>query len=197
MRIIKLNRIVISVSLTAVALCLAPSALAQAKPNQNDLPNFHRINENLFRGGQPTEDGFKILSQLRIKTVVNLRDNDERARAEGDAARAAGLNYFNLPLAHFEKPADERVAQILSIITASENQPVFVHCKRGADRTGTIIAVYRIAHDGWTSAQAKDEAKQFGLGFWQVQMKDYISDYYRHKLENSPVAVPLHKTHLR
>jgi protein tyrosine/serine phosphatase len=197
MRIIKLNRIAISVLCIAVPLCVAPTAFAQNHPNQNDLPNFHRVNERLFRGGQPTEDGFKILSEMHIKTVVNLRDNDERARAEGDMARAAGFNYFNLPLRNFHKPDDERVAHILSIITAPENQPVFVHCKRGADRTGTIIAIYRIEYDGWTSMQAKDEAKQFGLGFWQLQMKDYIGDYYRRKLENSPVAVPLRKTHLR
>ena len=197
MRIIKLNRIVISILWTAVALCLASAAFAQNNPDQNDLPKFHRVNETLFRGGQPTEDGFKILSQMGIKTVVNLRDDDERAQAEGTVARAAGLNYFNLPLAHFDKPADERVAQILSIITAPENQPVFVHCKRGADRTGTIIAIYRIEQDGWTSTQAKDEAKQFGLGFWQVQMKDYIGDYYRRKLENSAAAVPRRKTQLR
>lgn len=176
-----------------VVLC----GFAQTTPNQDDLPNFYRINEGLFRGGQPTEDGFKVLSRMRIKTVVNLRDNDERARVEEAAARAAGLNYFNLPLAHFDKPADEQVARILSIITAPENQPVFVHCKRGADRTGTIIAIYRIEHDGWTSTQAKDEAKHFGLGFWQVHMKDYIADYYRRKHENSPASVPLRKTQLR
>lgn len=173
------------------------SVSAQNNTNPNDLPKFHRVNEKLFRGGQPTEDGLKILSQMGIKTVVNLRDDDDRAHVEGVAARAAGLNYFNLPLAHFDKPADERVKEILSIINAPENQPVFVHCKRGADRTGTIIAIYRIEHDGWTSAEAKEEAKHFGLGFWQVQMKDYIGEYYRRKVENSSGTVHLRKTQLR
>jgi protein tyrosine/serine phosphatase len=76
-------------------------------------------------------------------------------------------------------PSDAEVEQILSLVNAPDNQPVFVHCKRGADRTGTIIALYRIRHDGWTSEQAKAEAKHYGMGFWQLGMKDYISDYYK------------------
>jgi protein tyrosine/serine phosphatase len=68
---------------------------------------------------------------------------------------------------------------LLSLINAPENQPIFVHCRRGSDRTGTVIAIYRIDHDGWSSEQAKTEAKRYGMGFWVVGMKDYISDYYR------------------
>ena len=173
----------------AVVVC-AQSALAQDDTQQKDLPNFHRVNEQLYRGGQPTEAGLKRLVQQGIKTVVNLRDDDERARSEGAAALSAGLRYFNLPLSNFHKPNAERVAQVLSIINAPENQPVFVHCKRGADRSGTIIAVYRIEHDGWTGDQAKQEAEHFGLGFWQLRMKDYISDYYNHKVAKAGNSAP-------
>ena len=173
----------------AVAVC-AQSVLCQNDAKQKDLPNLHRVNDGLYRGGQPTEAGLNQLVQLRIKTVVNLRDDDKRARVEEAATVAAGLRYFNLPLSDFHKPNDQEVAQILSIINAPENQPVFVHCKRGADRTGTIIAIYRIEHDGWTDHKAKQEAEAFGLGFWQIRMKDYISDYYQRKLTKSKDTVP-------
>ena len=175
--------------LLAVAVC-ASTAIPQSDTKQKDLPNFTRVSDVLYRGGQPTEAGLQELIRLRIKTVVNLRDNDDRARAEGDAAVAAGLRYFNLPLSHFHKPNNKRVAEILSIINAPENQPVLVHCKRGADRTGTIVAIYRIERDGWTDDQAKREAERFGLGFWQIRMKDYISDYYQNKLAKSENAGP-------
>ena len=166
----------------ALSITLALPSLASAQDKKPDLPNFSRVNNTLYRGGQPTDDGFKRLFQIGIKTVLDLRDDGERARLEEIKARAAGLHYFNLPMGEFFKPGDKRVAEVLSVITAAENQPVFVHCKRGSDRTGTVIAVYRIEYDGWTSEEAKQEAKRFGLGFWQIRMKDYIEDYYRGKL---------------
>ena len=184
---IKPNRFALLTFLVAVCV---QSVLCQDDAKQKELPNLHRVNDGLYRGGQPTEAGLKQLVQLRIRTVVNLRDDDERARVEEAATVAAGLRYFNLPLSDFHKPNDQEVAQILSIINAPENQPVFVHCKRGADRTGTIIAIYRIEHDGWTGTRAKQEAESFGLGFWQIRMKDYISDYYQHKLTKSKSNLP-------
>lgn len=161
-----------------VLLILASASRAQDETKYKELPNFHKVNARLYRGGQPGDGGFQRLASLGIKTVLNLRDADERASLEEKEARAAGLRYFNVPLDGIGKPSDEKIERALAVINAPENQPVFVHCKRGADRTGTVIACYRISHDGWTSEQAKEEAKRYGLGFWEVGMKDYIHDYY-------------------
>src|SRR5215210_9151900 len=77
------------------------------------------------------------------------------------------------------RPSDKQIARVVEIIDAPENGPVFIHCKRGSDRTGTIIAVYRISHDKWTANQAMSEARNLGLSWVEFGMKDYISDYYR------------------
>src|SRR5262245_12259235 len=79
-------------------------------------------------------------------------------------------------------PSDEQVNRVLSIIDSPDNQPVFIHCKRGSDRTGTIAAVYRISHDGWTADRAITEAKQYGLSWTEFGMKGYISDYHKQQL---------------
>ena len=71
------------------------------------------------------------------------------------------------------------VERALAIINDPANQPVFVHCKHGADRTGTVVAIYRITHDGWSSEQALHEAKKYGLSWIQFGMKDFIKDYVR------------------
>jgi protein tyrosine/serine phosphatase len=155
--------------------------LAQDEIKYKELPNFHKVSATVYRGGQPKEGGFQRLAALGIKTVLNLRDADERARDEEKEARAAGLRSFNVPLEGLSRPSDAEIEHALVIINAPENQPVFVHCKRGSDRTGTVIAIYRISHDGWTSEQAKAEAKRYGLGFWEVGMKDYIRDYYERR----------------
>jgi protein-tyrosine phosphatase len=61
--------------------------------------------------------------------------------------------------------------------SASRGRPVFVHCLRGKDRTGTVVAVYRIARDGWTNRQALDEARKLGLSRWARSMSRYILRY--------------------
>lgn len=168
------------ISACFVVLLAAGAVSAQDEVKYKELPNFHRINGELYRGGQPKDKGFETLARLGIKTVINLRDDDGRAEAEEKEVLASGLRYYNVPLDDlFGRPSEERMERILSIINRPENQPVFVHCRRGADRTGTVIAVYRISRYGWTSKEAMSEARRHGMGFWVIGMRDYISDYYR------------------
>ena len=165
-------------------LLAAPAAHAQEVSDggaRGALPNFHMVNARLYRGGQPRERGFGELAALGVNTVINLRDDDERAEAEAGEARRAGLRYFNVPLGRFGRPTDEQVERALALINAPENGVVFVHCAKGQDRTGTVIAVYRIANDSWTGERAKGEAEHYGMKFWQRAMKDYIGDYYRRR----------------
>ncbi|MDT4897869.1 MAG: tyrosine-protein phosphatase [Acidobacteriota bacterium] len=158
-----------------IAIASAPSRVAR----EEVLPNFHKVNEQLYRGAQPSPGGMKELAALRIKTVINLRGEDEHTRDEEAEARAAGLRYFSVPLPGFGRPSDEQVNRVLAIINDSQNWPVFVHCHHGEDRTGTIIAVYRISHDGWSAEEARKEAKRYGMSRFQFKMKDYINDYAR------------------
>lgn len=147
--------------------------------NVKDVPNLYKINANLYRSGQPTEAGIKALAKMGVKTIIDLRDDNDRSRREETWVKAAGLRFINIPLSNIFGPKDSKIDEILNEIARSENHPVFIHCKRGADRTGTVIAVYRISRDGWTGKQANTEAKKFGFGWWQFWMKDYINDYYR------------------
>jgi uncharacterized protein (TIGR01244 family) len=161
------------------AALLASSTMAQDDLRYRELPNFHQVNAALYRGAQPKVDGIQKLAALGIKTIVNLRAEDERSRAEESEARAAGLRYFNIPMEGLSRPKDEQVERALAIINDAANQPVFVHCKRGADRTGTLIAIYRIMHDGWSSEDALREAKRYGMSWMEFGMKDYVKDYSR------------------
>ena len=158
---------------------ISAEGLPQQPAERNKLPNFDEVNSELYRGGQPGAGGLRQLVDLKIKTIVNLRGDGEGVDKEAAAARALGLGFFHIPFSRSGRPRDADMKQVLAIINTPEYQPVFVHCKQGADRTGTVIAIYRITHDGWTSEQAKAEAKSHGMHLWEAGMKDYIHDYYR------------------
>ncbi|MBO0721355.1 MAG: tyrosine-protein phosphatase, partial [Blastocatellia bacterium] len=151
----------------------------QPQANREELPNFHRVSESLYRGGQPKNGGLKKLSEMGVKTVIDLRGESDETRAEAREAKSLGLEFFNLPLSSSGRPDDEQVRRVFVIIEEKRNAPVFVHCRRGSDRTGVIIALYRIKQDGWTAEQAIKEANLYGMGFIQFRKRQYINDYYK------------------
>lgn len=175
---------------------LSSIGLAQSAPRVRELPNFQKVNDHLYRGAQPETGGMKKLAALGIKTIVNLRGEDERARAEEKEARAAGLQYFSVAMPGLSRPQEDQVTRVLALIDAPENGPVFIHCKHGADRTGTIVAIYRITRDNWTAERALAEARQYGMSWVQFGMKSYISDYYNRYQKAAPTreAAPIRVT---
>lgn len=165
-------------SALAVTLALITSVnAAQIDPKYPELPKFHQVNKQLYRGAQPKPGGIKKLAELGFKTIIDLRGESQGRQAEKAEAEAAGLRYFNIPLPKLDHPTDEQVARVMAIIEAPENQPVFVHCDQGVNRTGTIIAVYRISHDGWDNSLAAGEAEARGMSLFQIKQKSYIAHY--------------------
>jgi protein tyrosine/serine phosphatase len=167
-----------SASMIVLALLVSISA-AQTEVRYKELPNFRKVQDHLYRGGQPAAGGLKKLAELGIKTVVNLRGEDNLTRAEEAEAKALGLHYYAVPMPGLSRPSDAQVKQVMAIIDNQENWPVFIHCKHGADRTGTIIACYRIAKENWTDERAISEARQYGMSWMEFGMRDYISTYAR------------------
>lgn len=171
----------------SIFLAVVFANLADAQNSAHkDLRNLSQVNPNLYRGAQPTEAGVRELAGMGVKTIINLRGEDKHSLREKEWAQKAGIKFINVDLSNWFKPNKKDIEEIIKYIDAPQNQPVFVHCKRGADRTGTIIAVYRITHDGWTARAANEEAKKFGFGWWQFWMKDYINDYYRDFKDGNP-----------
>ncbi|HEY3137297.1 MAG TPA: tyrosine-protein phosphatase [Blastocatellia bacterium] len=179
------NRIKRLSVLTCALALLASVSLAQQAESYKELPNFHKVSDALYRGAQPLGGGVKKLAGLGIKTIINLRGEDDLARQEKKDAEAAGLHYFSVSMAGLSAPSDEQIARVMAIIDKPENQPVFIHCKRGSDRTGTIAAVYRISHDGWNPDRALAEAKTYGMSWTEFGMRGYISDYNKRKASTS------------
>jgi protein tyrosine/serine phosphatase len=175
--------------LTVALMLLCATVSAQESTNYPELPRFHQVGEKLFRGGQPREGGIDKLRDLGINTVINLRGASDRTKAEEKEVRALGLNYFNVPLPNWARPQHTRVARILELINAPENGRVFIHCKDGVDRTGMIVAIFRMKRDGWSADQALAEAERTGMRRTQFWMRDYTEDYGESLHKHGPETV--------
>ena len=119
-------------------------ALAGSVPG---IKNFDQVDAHVYRGAQPTDEGFQYLAKLGVKTIVDLREADGRSKAEERVVTVAGMQYVNVPMTGHTPPTEPEIAKILALLENSATGPVFVHCMRGADRTGAVIAAYQIDHD--------------------------------------------------
>ena len=127
------------------------------------VPNLHKVSDKLYRSAQPTAEGMTNLVALGIKTVVNLRDNhSDSDEIGGLPLKARRIEIFTANM------KDKYVDEFLSIVDDTNAVPVLVHCQHGADRTGTMCAMYRILREGWMVGDAIDEMKKGGYGFHSI-----------------------------
>jgi protein tyrosine/serine phosphatase len=143
------------------------------------IENFGKVNDNYYRGSQPVVNQFAELKKLGIKTVIDLREDS--LKDSGNMARAAGLQYINIPLTTKRASTSEQTEYFLRLVNNQTNWPVFVHCKGGRHRTGEMTAIYRITRDGWNAEQAYDEMKKYDFEdsfFYPRSLKRYVFSYY-------------------
>ena len=122
------------------------------------LSNFARVDDGLYRGAQPTSAGMEVLQSLGVKTIVNLRS----MHSDRDEMKGLGFRYAHIHCRAWD-PEEEDVVRFLAIATDPANRPVFVHCQHGADRTGMMIAAYRVMVQGWSANDAAAELPRFGF----------------------------------
>ena len=124
------------------------------------VPNLYRVSGELYRGDQPSPQGMQNLKNLGLKTIINLRSFHSDRDEIGDT----GLAYEHITMKAWH-PEEKEAVRFLKIVTDPQRAPVLVHCQHGSDRTGTMIAVYRLAVQGWSKAEAIREMTEGGFGF--------------------------------
>ncbi|MFZ3266044.1 MAG: tyrosine-protein phosphatase [Terriglobales bacterium] len=132
------------------------------KRKAEGIRNFGEVSPLLFRGGQPTRPGVEALAKMGVNIVVDARGN--RSNSEGKEVRRLGMTYVAIPW-HCPFPHDEIFVQFLKLLKDNPDKKIFVHCRLGDDRTGMMIASYRMAVGGWSADDAMLEMQHFGFTF--------------------------------
>lgn len=128
----------------------------------SELTNLYRIDEGVYRSEQPKKQDFAALEAYGIKEVLNLR----KMHSDSRKAQSSSLKLHRLKTSAHSISIDE-LAQALTIICQRQG-PIVIHCHHGADRTGAVVALYRIVFQGFSKEEAIDEMKNGGFGFHKI-----------------------------
>ncbi len=170
-RILALSTAIVTLSF---GLNAAPTR-AQSKSNSvdyktphkkvEDLPNFHSVHPFLYRGGEPTKVGLHQLQEKGIKTLIDLRASSAITKSEEATAHELGMKYINLPMSS-KAPTEAQLATYIAAVREAKekNEPVFLHCAHGSDRTGCLVGIWRVTEDGYTYPQAYTEMRKYWFG---------------------------------
>ncbi|MFL6464847.1 MAG: fused DSP-PTPase phosphatase/NAD kinase-like protein [Bryobacteraceae bacterium] len=173
-----------------LAIWLCCLSVAGADLPVTHIRNFDRVNDRIYRSGELSTVGLQELGLIGIKHVIDLREKSGATALEKETLEKLGIKYTNIPFAALSAPSDEQIQSVLKLLTGTDPSPILLHCRRGKDRTGTVIACYRIQHDGWDNRRALAEAKEHGMSRLERGMQGYILHFTPVSL--SVLGSPIH-----
>ena len=110
---------------------------------------------------------------MGVKTVLNLR------RIGDDIKKARHTDLVLEQIKLKSKTIEENdIIEVLKVIQDSE-KPILIHCWHGSDRTGVIVASYRIVFENWTKEQAIEEMRKPVFGYhekWHPYLLDILNE---------------------
>ncbi len=122
------------------------------------LGNFYQVSDDVYRSQQPDDEALRELEKAGFRAVLNLREYHA-----DDAEEAGNLKLYRVPMAAGEV-SDAEMARALKIMVEAP-KPLLVHCWHGSDRTGVVVAMYRMVFQNWPREKAIDEFVNGGYGY--------------------------------
>jgi len=158
------------------------------------VPNLGEVSPTLYRGAQPTLKGFQKLADMGIGIVVDLRVRG--LQTERQQVNKLGMRFVAIPWNCFH-PEDEDMARFLRLLRVNRGRKIFVHCQTGDDRTGMMIAAYRMAEEGWTAGEAVKEMEAYGFTSSHHAICPRLTSYeasFPKRFKTSPAFRDLHRS---
>ena len=129
------------------------------------IKNLYRVDHKLYRSAQPKPSDFEKMYAMGIHSILNLQQFHTDQKEIGSLP----IDEYRVPMSAL-KPKYEDLVKAVGYIVQSDT-PVLVHCKHGSDRTGTVIAAYRIAIQDWSKESAIKEMVKGGYGYHTTFVK--------------------------
>ena len=153
--------------------------------DKNLIPDFGEVSPTLYRGAQPKKQGFEALAKMGVQIVVDLRGDRDGERKE---VTRLGMQYIPM---YWQRsfPKDRLFADFLTLIRENPDKKIFVHCRVGDDRTGMMVAAYRMVEQGWSAEKAKQEMISFGFSLVHrhlicLRLADYEEEFPKRFAKN-------------
>lgn len=143
--------------------------------SDKEIDNFGRVAPGITRGAQPSDKALAMMAKDGIKTIIDLRMNGSGTENEEATTNRLGMKYVHIPMTLLT-PNAQQVSQFLNIVNSPANLPAFVHCRQGADRTGTLVAIYRRKVQGWDFDKTYAEMRQHHFKPFLFGMKDLVKN---------------------
>lgn len=167
--------------------------------SSTELPNFFEVGDGVYRGGRPSDDGLLQLKNLGVNTVINLQGGDvnwkdpavakfmawwepgetpENIAREKAIVNELQMQFVAAPLnsiSHVSAEEDAEIEDVLRLLCSGQGRPIYIHCEHGQDRTGLVIALYRVRCQGVSPADAYKE--------WSARGHSGLSQYFTENLD--------------
>lgn len=173
-----MNTILRYISTTAAMLVMQACTQVPANHTSDPTANFVQVSQGLYRGARPDEAALTRLSQMGVRTILNLEDDAGAIDRERTILAKLGVTQVSMPMSGLSTPDNDQMTETLAILNEQRNYPVFVHCVKGMDRTGVVIALHRVFNQGWSARDAEEEMKALGFN----TMLDALQNYFENKV---------------
>ncbi|HBN08893.1 MAG TPA: hypothetical protein DD435_09675 [Cyanobacteria bacterium UBA8530] len=147
------------------------------KPPTEDLGNFGKLEETLFRGARPTEKGIEKLAKMGVKLIVCLENSASVVRQEEAWAKKHGLRFASIPFGIILPPSRAGVDKFLALANDPQNRPMYFHCMQGRDRTGCMAFAYRVSQHAWCYTKAYAEMVKYKFHTYLFGLRHFLKEY--------------------
>jgi protein tyrosine/serine phosphatase len=154
--------------------------------------NLRPVGPFVTRCDQPNPEAWPVLAQVAQSVLCLRKDGEDGGyslSAEEAAVEHAGMRFASVPIGEmpWDAPTQDQIRVAVALL--SDGRSWIVHCRRGCDRTGVIVACYRIVYCGWSKERAIKEANECGMSRLQVRMHEFLEHFLVSPTDNKPAAI--------